>query len=380
MKTRGHFVRWLCILLLPVLAFAAYTGGREFLRRRLLHTAEQAQAQRDFRRAGAHLQAYLKHWPDDTEAILLAAQTARRRGDFAEADKLLSRHAAKKGPRPPNLLEQDLLRLHQGDLHDANTVLAYARDHPDESATPLMLEAAFEGMLNSLLPPFAADRAVVKQFDDGTMAALARAVDDWLRQRTSPTDQAQGLVWRGRLRRIQDDPDGALADFRRALALDEGNFQARLQLALLLLYEAPEETERHLRRLRQQHPDELRLLLPYAAVGRILGRLNEAQQMLDDYLAAHPHDVAALLERGNLALDQQDYDAAVRWLRQAQGLAPNEPRTNFGLARCLRLTGQATEAQTYQERFERLQTEQMRRRQSKKAAPAPGAASNLGHE
>ncbi len=74
-------------------------------------------------------------------------------------------------------------------------------------------------------------------------------------------------------------------------------------------------------------------------------------------LAESPDDVASLLERGKVALDDEQAADAERWLRRAERLAPELPEVHLALARCLTLAGRSAEAHRYQERFAQLDTQ-----------------------
>jgi tetratricopeptide (TPR) repeat protein len=359
----------LLLVVMAVVGYAAYEISRYVWGRNSLNDAQQALRHRDFHQASAYLDAYLKNRPHDGPVRLMAAQTARRRGDFDEARKHLGLYAKGAGSQEALVLEHSLLRLQQGDIRDANTLLAVAQDKPSAPETPLILECVFESMLNELAPPYSIDPNTVKRADDATMAQLGQALDGWLQGRTAPADHVQGLVWRGRLRRVDKQHHQAEADFRKALELDPDHFQARLHLAVAVFHERPEEAERHLRLLSQRFACDTRLRLCLAVVSRVLGHLQQADELLSGILTDNPHDVFALLERGQLALDLQRPDDALRDLRRAVELAPNEPETNFALSRGLRLTGKLTEAQTYHERFLTLRAVRDRQRQKPSHAP-----------
>ena len=189
-----------------------------------------------------------------------------------------------------------------------------------------------------------------------------KAVDLWLERRASRGEQVQGLVWRGRLRDLRNDRAGARADLKKAVNLDPDDFDARLRLALVVLEVAPQEAIEHFRILLRQRPENrlARFSLAYSLHG--LGHLEEARRLLDDLLFANPNDVPALIERGNVAVDTQQYTDAERWLRRAVEVAPANPRGHFCLAGCLQLEGKTEEAFHHQEAFKQRETEEKRGR------------------
>jgi len=199
------------------------------------------------------------------------------------------------------------------------------------------------------------------------MPDLAKAVDLWLRLRPDPADQAQGLVWRGRLHGYQNDYPKAVADLRKAVELDPDSLDARLRLAAVIAQESPQKAADQLEALRQRHPDNIQLLFSLATVRRVLGQLEEAASILDGILAGRPDDLSTLLERAQVALDLRQPQPAETWLRRALTQLPNEPDIHLALSRCLSLLGKETEAKQHHERHLQINTE--RNRQQDQAAP-----------
>jgi len=350
--------RWrrtaLVVLLLSIILVASIPTGLRVWGAYHHRAARLALQQRDYRQAREHLRKYLELRPDEAEGWLLAARMARLRGDFDEAQKHLRTCRQRSGSPKALALEHQLLRVQQGDLSDADTLLARCADHAEDPETAPILEAVIEGSLKVEQQAFV--REMVSQGREHLVdiRRTERAVDLWLRQRPERVDQVQGLVWRGLVRSLARDYPASLSCFRRALALDPDHFEARLNLAYLLLEEAPEEAANHLERLRQQQPDNNRVRFRLATVRRSLGQLQEARQLLTEILASTPEDGSALLERGKVALDERKLAEAERWLRRAVEQAPNLPEANLALSQCLNQAGKTAEAKQFQERFDRL--------------------------
>ena len=355
--------RWTLIglLLLGVGGVAAYGIFRTWLdagagRRR---AAEQALQRHDLRAASAHLAQALTDQPNDIAARLLAARTARRLGEFDEAERHLEIYRRKHGAVDALELEYRLLHLQKGDLTEADKWLAACADRPRDAETPLVLEAIIEGNLAVLNHAFAL--GVV--FEGGDEAAKARrAAGLWLEQRRGVIDQVQGLIWSSRLHFVAGDHVRAVAELRRAVELDPEHFEARRQLADTIAQEAPLETVAYYEMLRQRQPDNADLLYSLAAIRRNLGELEEARRLLDGLLAAQPDHAAGLLERGKVALDQGQLPEAEALLRRARDRQPNDAETNLALSRCLHRAGKAAEAKEYRDRFQELEAEKRRRR------------------
>src|SRR5205085_1667408 len=145
---------------------------------------------------------------------------------------------------------------------------------PQAPDTPLKLEAILEGSLQAMTP--SEQRAPAEGTPD-----LLQAVALWLQVCRDPVDQAQGLVWRGRVYGIRSQHALAVADFRAALELAPDLFDARLQLAEAIALEAPREAAAHLQQLHQRDPSNNQVRFYLASLRRGLGQFEEAGKLLD---------------------------------------------------------------------------------------------------
>jgi len=323
---------------LLVAAVLAFQIGRLVWANGHYRAAEQALQRYDYDDAAAHLDKYLSVRPTESQGLLLAAQTSRRRGDFADAERRL--HLAQQHGASSDAMatERQLLRIQRGDLTDAPQLAAFCEEHVRESSGALALEVLIEGSLTAF-----------------NLSLAKWGVDLWLEQRPATADQVQGLVWRGRLNELLQNFPRALADFRRAVELDADNRQARLRLASALIREEPREAVAHLERMRRRRPDDPEVLLLTARLRRNLGEPEEAGRLLDQLLAAAPNNVPALVERGRVAMDLNHPDDAERWLRRALDLAPVQRREVYlALADCMRLAGRLEEAKQYQDEVDKI--------------------------
>lgn len=333
-RVRSRWARLaLAVVVLLLLGGAAYKIGVTVWTSGHYRAALRALERYDFDEAREHLEQYLSVYPDDGEVRLLAAQTARRQGDFNEAESQLRRARQLGMAADAIATERQLLAVHMGDLTDAPQLAGYCKEHPSEPGTVVAFEALIEGSLKAVNP------------------SLAKwAVDLWLRHRTGNADQVQGLVLRGRVYEFLQDHVQARADYEKALASSPDHLQARLRLAELLTREAPGEAAPQLdwlQRHKPQHP-EVRLLS--ARLYRNLGQPEKAAPLLDELLAATPDRVPVLVERGRVALELHQPRDAERWLLRALALAPAQRDVNLALADCLRQAGRLDEAKRYQDR------------------------------
>jgi predicted Zn-dependent protease len=361
MRFRDRRTIALILVLLLVVGLAGHRLLRHFQVRHHHRAAESAVERRDFRQASLHLNKCLEAWPDDLAVRLLAAQTARRQGDYDQALQHLRVYEQNNGSQDTLKLEHQLIRMQRGDLEEG-AILASWLDHPEAPETPSVLEALIEGSLTVLAPASAQGATFGFDTDKGApyLARARKAVALWLRLRPGQADQVQGLVWRGRLHHVGNDHPKALADLRQALASSPDHFGARLYLAIAVVQEVPGEAASHLEMLRQREPKHKHVRFVLANARRLLGELEEARELFDELLADYPDEVTFVLERGLVDLDAGRPKAAERWLRRALALAPNEPEVNLALSRCLRGLAQPEEASRYQARFQELEAARKR--------------------
>jgi tetratricopeptide (TPR) repeat protein len=337
-RMRNRWLRLLVVaVILAVIGVAAYRVAF-LLWASHHHSAALADLERyDFEEAGDHLEKYLSVHPKDGDALLLAAQTARRRGEFDKAGRQLHMAEEHGASAEAVATERQLLRVHAGDLSGADPLVQYCTNHPSDPQAALVHEALIEGSLTALYTPLA-----------------KWAIDLWLKHRTSQVEQVQGLVWRGRVYEFLQEQPQAMADFRKAVELGPDHFQARLRLAEALIREAPHEAVPHLDWLRGRRPNHPHVRLLSASLYRNLGQPEEAAKLLDELLVATPDKVAVLVERAKVAMDMHRLDDAERWLRRALLLAPMQRAVNLTLSDCLRQAGRLDEAKRYQERVDEI--------------------------
>src|SRR5207248_6920691 len=116
------------------------------------------------------------------------------------------------------------------------------------------------------------------------------------------------------------------ADLAKAVAMAPDLFEARMQRAVAIAYEDPQEAAVHLQFLRHRYPDERQVRFTLGAVQRMLGNTGEAAKLFDELLEANPNDVSTLVERAYVAINtprtepaerQLEYEEAERLLRRA---------------------------------------------------------------
>jgi rhomboid protease GluP len=121
-------------------------------------------------------------------------------------------------------------------------------------------------------------------------------------------DSPDLLLVRGRIRVVAEDWAGAIADFRRLTELRPGDFEARNNLAWILLEEAPEdlrdrqEGERVALEALELAPEDPFVLGTYGTARLRAGDPAEAARRLEAALARHRDDEAAATDRYLLAI------------------------------------------------------------------------------
>jgi tetratricopeptide (TPR) repeat protein len=326
--------------------------------------AQRALEQRNFAEARAQLER-CQLVRDDEDDLLLAIQIARRSGARPEVNDHIRTYLQKYPKGPAIEREMRLFQMQQGNYRDIDSALSRALASGD-GADPWELEAALVGAVNFLVA--AAMRG--ETAPDGPAAPLLKkargGADLWLRLRPGGPDQIEGLVWRGVCRAITADDAGAIADLRAALERNPDHRDARLHLAVTLRAMAPAEALAHLQLLARRDPTDTRVKGVLGTLYRSMGRFDEARQIFDEFLAIDPQNVTVLMERGGLELDLGRPDRAEPWLTKAQQNAPDDPRTNFALASCLRAAGREDEAKKFNDQYLRIQNAHAKR-------PDPGA-------
>jgi tetratricopeptide (TPR) repeat protein len=342
------------IFVLIVAGFGGYIAYWRGVDEAELRAAELALVQRDFDDAGNHYLAYLDRHPDHLPVRLSMARTARRGMDYNTARAHLEIYERSSGDAQALQLEYRLTALQRGNLYGVEELFDRCATLPAAEESPLILEAVIVGSLNALAQPLTAPEPFLPNEIPVPLLRCQRAVEMWLASRTGPADQVQGLVWRGRVRGLSADHDGSIADLRRALDLDPNHFEARAYLALTIAQQNPIEAAGQFEILLRRAPGNQQLRFALASGRRGMGDLAEARRLLDEILASDENLVMALIERGQVELDERRPVAAEPWLERARALAPNTPELYLALARCKQLQAKPDEAKQFQERFHQL--------------------------
>ncbi|HEV3446282.1 MAG TPA: tetratricopeptide repeat protein, partial [Gemmataceae bacterium] len=289
--------------------------GVFFFGRHHLQAAQAAWNREAFDEAEAKLKLCLKVWPRSYQAHLLAARVARRQHAFAAAQEHLARCEDLQAKTEDVKLESILLQVQQGRFAGLEEPLFRLVVENGPNA-PVILEALAEGYVRS----FEQQKAFI-------------AIQELLKRQP---DNYSGFLIRGKLQESQSQDESALEDYEHAVALKPEADEIRLQLAnVLLKLGRPRQAIAQFRCLRERQPDSLPVALSLARCLQDLAQLDEARELLDSILAAHPEHAAALVERGRLAIRRAEWQDAETRLSKAVSLAPYDREAHLVYHACL---------------------------------------------
>jgi tetratricopeptide (TPR) repeat protein len=275
-----------------------------------------------------HLQSCLRVWPDSPEVLLLSARAARRAGAYDEAERGLEKYRQARGVDDAGSFEQLLLSAERG--VDQVAPVCRRRVEQDDPDAPLILEALTRGYL--------------RQY---RLGEAHFCLDQWLQRQP---DNPQALCMKGQFHLdYERAPDRAVESYRRAVELDPEHEEARLGLAVVLLESKSfAEAVQHLEYLCGRLPDNLRVQVGLAQCRDALGEAETARRLVDVVLTRQPEYAPALALRGQLAVEQGQYEEAEPWLRDAVGRAPGDHQARYNLVLCLHHNGKDEEAKSHE--------------------------------
>jgi tetratricopeptide (TPR) repeat protein len=286
--------------------------------------------------ARPHLEASLRLWPDNAQALLLLARASRQAEILDVADEYLETYRRIHGQTEELSQEQVFQAAARGDV---DKVRRYCQNmvREDSPAAPLALEAMVQGYLRLF------------RLTEGYSV-----LQTW--QERQP-ENTQALLYEAGLRTLLLQHTKSVALYQRILELDPEHDVARGRLALVLLEDRKyEEALPHLESLRRRQSDNLATTVQLARCLDFLGNQAEAERLLEEVLTREPHFSQALAERGRLALREGQNDLAEACLRAALEQEPGNHELLYQVILCLDRNGKTDEAQVGRQLLEKLKT------------------------
>lgn len=263
--------------------------------------------------ARRHLASCLLTWPDDGETHFVAAQAARRDGDWDAAAKHLT-DAARRGWSPDAVAAERVA----------------ARKRAEELA-------AFETAVRQL-------SAEARWLDAAAVA------ERWTE---AQPQSARAWTTRGEIHERLLRRQLAADAFRKAFALDPGDRRLRLTLARTLLdaREPADEAAGHLEALDESGRGDAAVRIQLARCREAQGRPDDAVAIFDKLFAEHTPDAKALHYRGRLEMNRGRHADAVDFLRRSTDLDRSDVDSLYSLFLCLQQTGPPDAARAAEARW-----------------------------
>ena len=340
MPKRGRAIRILVLLGLVGAAAAGLLAWDRARARSAWDEANAALKRHDLVAAARHLDRYVGLRPHDPAGWFLAARTARRRGQFDEARRLLDRCQEAGGSAEAIALERDLAEIQQGHLGeiDARLRATIEPTHPDAA---FILEALARGYLTV-----------------GRLADAREACELW---RTVDSGHPYPWLWLGWIHERYAQLDSALEFYRHALELAPDDRDAHVGVGRMLVRKRqPIEAAREYEWVLQRTPDDTEARLGLAECRIEQGQAEASLPLVDAVLTADPALPAALYLRGKAAFVLGKPGEAEKWLRKMVAAAPGEPEALHLLIQTLRAQHKDREADQLGTRLEELRRDVLR--------------------
>src|SRR5262249_45053254 len=147
-------------------------------------------------------------------------------------------------------------------------------------------------------------------------------LDHWL---TVQPDNLRALELRGTTLQSAKQTHKAADDFRRVIQMDPTRSATRWRPALCLPASgAYQEAMPHLQVLATEKPNDSDIQVRLARCHKMLGRDEQAEQVLDSVLTTHPDHALALRTRGQFLISDGKPAQAEPMLKRAAAVAPDD--------------------------------------------------------
>ncbi len=284
--------------------------------------------------AAEHLQACLNVWGNDGEVHFLLARTYRRSTKIDQA-RVQLRLAAKQRWVPEQIkLEYLLIKAQTGLPEPTNQLREMLKEgHRDDI---YIFEALIIGCLQT------------NNFLDAnrwTTIWLEQHPDDWL-----------GRFWLGVVLEQAGEYGLAAEEYQRALELNPNAAELHLRLAEVLMQpNVTEEATIHYQAALADDPNNPIALLGLARCQHSFGTKEVTKATLDRLLQLDPENFGAYSLYGQMALEEDDPEQALRCFQKACAINPNHLVTTRQLAQTLRRLNRGEEAKAAERRAAELE-------------------------
>jgi tetratricopeptide (TPR) repeat protein len=329
----------LCCLLATLIALAcvaAVVCGDVVRAAYHLRSARSSLERLDYTNAELQLARHLDVCPTSVEGHFRLARLLRRLGRVSEGLEHVRACRRLGGPRDALDLETTLLRVQEGEF---------------TSAMERSLRELFDNDPDSFY--------ILEAFSQGYTKTyrLHEAMDCLNRMLERQPNNVYALLRRGWIAERFGQLDAAQEDYSRAVALEPRHALARQRLGehQFVRRKNTAAAEEHFAALHQLAPGDANAGVYLARCWVEQGHWEEARQLLDELLAAHPHDPVVLTERAKVALCDGQAARAEGWLQEAISLQPHTPHAYYQLFLCLSGQDKAAEAESFRRKYQELQ-------------------------
>src|SRR5260370_1709812 len=111
--------------------------------------------------------------------------------------------------------------------------------------------------------------------------------------------------------------------------------------------------------LRRRQPDNSGMILSLAGCWEDLHELEKAQELVNELLTREPENVAAMVEKGRIALRKGQFDQAEESLEQALKLAPRSRDAHLVKQLCLESQGKDYLAASHKPQLREIQRDRI---------------------
>lgn len=284
-------------------------------------------AQSKFSEAYVYEEILAKSPPGKIRSNLIAADDALREGDLTKAEQYLEEILAQAPNHEQSVLMLGLVRFRQGRAEEAQELLAPIARMGNSEIASKMLAATMLQMGNP-------------QGAQTTLAELKNGDSD---------PEILTLVAIAALENGDVETGEALME--KALTINPDNHELRLRYASYLNQRgAHQRAINQAEQVRDTSPDldQARSIIIQAHLG--LGDRNAATEAADNWIKARPDSIAALITRGNLAINAGDPEAARAYFAKARDKSPQSVAPVVALGKLALVQNDRAEAR---EQFQR---------------------------